>query len=86
MYWSAPSGNASCIIVNCVALIISKLHAIRESSFNGKNEQQLLDLYFESQEDPYILDHLVKHCEEYPELRHITEEYIERVAKLRLFI
>jgi hypothetical protein len=65
----------------------SRFHKIRRTDFSLlATEKSLIDRYFESQEDPWMRERLAKHCLDSPKLRHITEDYLDRVAKLKLFL
>jgi hypothetical protein len=49
-------------------------------------EKKAIDLYFESEEDPYMRERIASCCQGNPKLQHITEQYLERMAKIRLFL
>jgi hypothetical protein len=67
---------------------VSVLHRAREKAlhFLPLPEKQLIALFFESQEDPFVKQVIAKHCSARPELQHITERYLERIAKLKVFL
>jgi hypothetical protein len=52
------------------------------------DEAALLDFYFRNQDDTHLADALATYCIDSMrlDLEHITKEYLERVAKLRLFL
>jgi hypothetical protein len=50
------------------------------------NENQLLLRYFENQEDPWMKEVIIEHCIDRPDLQHITPQYLDRMAKLKLFL
>jgi hypothetical protein len=64
----------------------SRLHCIRCSIIEGLSEKELVALYFESQEDPWMREKIADYCTTDVDLRHITAEYLDRVAKLKLFL
>jgi hypothetical protein len=49
-------------------------------------EKDAIDIYFESCEDPYMRKKIASCCQGNPKLQHITEHYLERMAKLKLFL
>jgi hypothetical protein len=68
------------------AKAISQFHSIRDRQVSYLNEEQLLKLYLDSQEDPYIRESIVAYCASTNVFPHITESYLERIAKLKLFL
>jgi hypothetical protein len=71
------------------ARLFSNLHSIRGRTFlfgGGLTETRVLDAFFESQEDPYMREKIVAHCAVRSWLQHITADYLDRIAKLKLFL
>jgi hypothetical protein len=64
----------------------SALHRIRTKDLPARQEDALIELYFESQEDSFMKEKIAMHCATKPELTHITEHYLERMAKIKLFL
>jgi hypothetical protein len=50
------------------------------------SEQEALNLYFESGEDPFMRTKIAAMCSIPSELKYITEEYLDRMAKIKLFL
>jgi hypothetical protein len=63
----------------------SRFHSIRDE-YLPAIEDQLLDLYFRSQNDPWMREKIAEYCTYYQHLKHITPEYLDRVAQLQLFL
>jgi hypothetical protein len=68
------------------SLKISHLHAIRDVPLGQHTEEAVFNLYLRSQEDPWMKDKLADYCSAHKELKHITTEYLDRIAKLKLFL
>lgn len=66
---------------------ISGTHQIRNESLLGPiDEKRYLNLYFESNGDPWMRERIAKWCTTYPNMRHLTERYLDRMYKIRLFL
>jgi hypothetical protein len=67
--------------------VISQFHFIRGTEIIGHNEAYIIDVWLRSQEDPYVREKITSYCSQQTmTLRHITAEYLDRVAKLKLFL
>jgi hypothetical protein len=65
---------------------VAVFRVIRGQGIEGYDENQLLQYYFDGEGDPYIKEKIIHYCYNEPSLQHITADYLERVAKLRLFL
>jgi hypothetical protein len=65
---------------------ISGFHSIRGTYLDDYSEKQLIEVYLSSQEDPFMRERIHIHCATDPNLWHITTEYLDRIAKLKLFL
>jgi hypothetical protein len=66
-------------------LYVSQLHNIRYKSL-FPSEKELINLYFCSQEDLYMREKIAAYCSAEPRLQHITTDYLDRLAKLKIFL
>ena len=66
----------------------STIHDIRNRMLwnDLMTEEKAIDIYLESQEDPYMRKKIASCCQGNPKLQYITEQYLERMAKIKLFL
>jgi hypothetical protein len=65
---------------------ISRFHYICGQDIADLNEQELLALFFKSEEHPIMREKIALHCVGDNNLKHITADYLDRIAKLKLFL
>jgi hypothetical protein len=64
----------------------SQFHRIRRFLPLGFDEAYIIDVWLRSDNDPYMREKIVEHCSIVGKLQHITADYLDRIAKLKLFL
>jgi hypothetical protein len=49
-------------------------------------EEQVIAHYVDSDNDQWLKQAIAKHCAQTNHLKHITEDYLDRISKLQLFL
>jgi hypothetical protein len=64
----------------------SAFHLDRLIDFRLMNENEIIGIWLQSHNDPYMRMKITDYCKSIPGLGHITPEYLERMYRLRVFI
>jgi hypothetical protein len=72
--WARMNGKAA-----------SGFHSIRNRPTTS-NENNIIIIWLESQGDPFVRTKLAEWCANQAHLQYIDEHYLDRIAKLKVFI
>jgi hypothetical protein len=65
---------------------ISGLHAFRNEYWSFFSEEGAIDRWMATYHDHYLRHKILVGCAANPHLRHLTEDYLDRIYKLRIFL